>query len=66
MLVFGGAVVALFALFEAQTRVNYFDRLDRVVPFLVFEPREVDAVRAGRLRACADRRSTRSPSVARW
>ena len=50
VLVFGGAVVALFALFEAQTRVNYFDRLDRIVPFLVFEPREVDAVRAGRLR----------------
>lgn len=50
VLVFGGAVVALFALFEAQTRVNYFDRLDRVIPLLEFEPREVEAVRAGRLR----------------
>lgn len=50
VLVFGGAVVAVVALYEAQTRVNLFDRLDRVVPFLVFEPREVEAVRAGRLR----------------
>src|SRR6266508_1274347 len=50
VLVLGGAVVAVFALYESRTRTNVFDQLDRWVPFLEREPREVTSVRAGQLR----------------
>lgn len=34
LLVFGGSVIAVLAIVESRTGVNYFDRLPRVLPFL--------------------------------
>jgi polysaccharide biosynthesis protein PslJ len=53
MLVAGGTLVAVAAIYEAGTRYNVFDRLDRVLPFLVKHEREIDAMRGGRLRVHA-------------
>jgi polysaccharide biosynthesis protein PslJ len=50
VLVAGGTIVALAAIYEAATRYNVFDHLDRLLPFLVKHEREIDAVRGGRLR----------------
>jgi polysaccharide biosynthesis protein PslJ len=52
-LVLGGALVAVFALYESRTDYNFFDHLNRFVPGLVPEPREVFLVRGGLLRVHA-------------
>ena len=64
LLVMGGAVVAMFAIYEARTRYNFFDHLGEWVPILDRQEHEVMALRGGRLRV-RPRRSTRSPSASR-
>ena len=53
MLVLGGAVVAMFAIYEARTRYNFFDHLGEWVPILDRQEHEVMALRGGRLRVAA-------------
>jgi hypothetical protein len=52
-LVGGAFVVALAALYDSRMGYNVFDHLDQWLPFLDREPREIDAVRGGRLRVYA-------------
>jgi len=47
------AVVALFALYEARARYNFFDHLDQFVPLLDKQEREVIEIRGGQLRVLA-------------
>ena len=53
VLVLGGTVVALFAIYEARTRYNFFDHLGEFVPILDRQEREVLELRGGRLRVHA-------------
>ena len=53
LLVIGGAVVAMFAIYEARTRYNFFDHLGEWVPILDRQEHEVMALRGGRLRVAA-------------
>ena len=53
VLVLGGTVVALFAIYEARTRYNVFDHLSEFVPILDKQEREVLELRGGRLRVHA-------------
>jgi hypothetical protein len=56
LLVGGGAVITLAALFESRTGVNWFDHLQRIVPPLKFTPEIVSETavgRGGRLRVFA-------------
>jgi len=50
LLVLGGAVVAVLAVFEARTQYNPFNDLDRYFPFLA-QVREADIVRGSKFRA---------------
>ena len=60
-LVFGGAVVAFFAIVEARTGFNVFDHLHRVVPFLRRRGDTGGFVRYGSAKlVCSDPRSIRS------
>ena len=52
-LVVGATVVALFAVYEARTRYNFFDHLSEFVPILDKQEREVLELRGGRLRVHA-------------
>jgi polysaccharide biosynthesis protein PslJ len=52
-LVLGGTVVAVFAVYEARTRYNFFDHLSEFVPILDKQEREVLELRGGRLRVHA-------------
>ena len=49
-LVLGAVVVSVAAIYERQSGENLFDRLQSVLPFLEFDGREGENVRAGRLR----------------
>lgn len=49
-LVIGGAIVAAFAIYEANTRYNLFDHLGEWIPALEVQSREVTELRAGLLR----------------
>lgn len=53
MLVVGGTIVALFAIYEARTRYNFFNYLDQFVPILDKQEREVVELRGGQLRVYA-------------
>jgi len=52
-LVIGGAVVAAFAVYEARADTNVFDELNRWIPFLDRQEREILELRGGRLRVHA-------------
>lgn len=52
-LTFGGALVAVAAVYESRARVNVFDNLDNWFPLLDKLEREVVEVRGGRLRVRA-------------
>jgi O-Antigen ligase len=52
-LVAGGAIVAVFAIYESRTDYNLFDHLNRWVPGLEPVPREVLLLRGGLLRVHA-------------
>jgi len=49
-LVVGGAIVAVTALYDSRFTYNVFEHLHQWIPVLEYVPREVDAVRGGRLR----------------
>jgi O-antigen ligase/polysaccharide polymerase Wzy-like membrane protein len=53
VLVAGGAVVGVAAIYEASTRYNFFDNLDQWIPVLEKNQRELDSARGGRLRVYA-------------
>ena len=53
VLVIGGTVVALFAVYEARSRYNFFDHLAEFVPILDRQEREVLELRGGQLRVHA-------------
>ena len=56
LLVGGGAVITLAALYESRTGVNWFDDLHRIIPPLRFTPEVISETavgRGGRLRAFA-------------
>jgi hypothetical protein len=53
VLVVCAAVVALFALYEARARYNFFDHLEQFVPVLDRQEREVIEIRGGQLRVLA-------------
>jgi hypothetical protein len=53
VLVFGGTVVALFAIYEARSRYNFFNHLAEIAPILEKQEREVLELRGGRLRVHA-------------
>jgi hypothetical protein len=48
-----GVVVAVFAIYEARSRYNFFDHLAEFVPILDKQEREILELRAGRLRVHA-------------
>ena len=50
VLVVGAAIVAATALYDSRFSYNVFEHLHEWIPILEFTPREVDAVRGGRLR----------------
>jgi hypothetical protein len=52
-IVVGATVVALFAIYEARTRYNFFDHLSEFVPILDKQEREILELRGGRLRVHA-------------
>lgn len=52
-LVAGGTIVAIAAIYEASTYYNIFDNLDRWLPFLEKQQRDLDSARGGRLRVFA-------------
>lgn len=53
VLVVGGVIVAVAALYDARFSYNVFEHLHQWIPVLEYVPREVDAVRGGRLRVFA-------------
>jgi hypothetical protein len=53
VLVAGGTVVAVAAIYEASTRYNVFDHLNQWIPVLEKNQRDLDSARGGRLRVFA-------------
>ena len=53
ILVGGGAVVAVSALFELWTKFNIFNHLERILPFLHATNAPVEAIRGGHIRVLA-------------
>jgi hypothetical protein len=63
-LVFGGAVVAVTALYDSRFTYNVFEHLHQWIPVLDYQPREVDAARGGLLRVYASAQHPIALSVA--
>jgi polysaccharide biosynthesis protein PslJ len=53
VLVVGGAVVAVAAIYEGSTRYNIFDHLNEWIPVLEKNQRDLESARGGRLRVFA-------------
>jgi polysaccharide biosynthesis protein PslJ len=53
VLVAGGTIVAIAAIYEASTYYNVFDNLNEWFPFLEKQERDLDSARGGRLRVFA-------------